>query len=80
MLKMQCKHHTERLAETFCAGCGSGLCGDCSQAIVLGEYYCYDCALFVSDAPPSRRWGPMIYASLVWWEGIVIIAGIILFT
>jgi hypothetical protein len=77
---MQCEYHSERDADTICAGCGRGLCGDCSQAMILGEYYCYECALFVSDGSISRGWGPMTYASLVWWEGIIVMTGIILFT
>jgi len=53
---MECKHHPGREADQHCAGCGRGLCKDCSQAIMLGEYYCYHCAIFHAGPRKDKQW------------------------
>jgi hypothetical protein len=45
---MYCKHHPDRLAEHFCAGCGISLCADCAEETKPGEFYCFQCAMLVS--------------------------------
>ena len=45
---MQCKTHPNRLAEHFCAGCGIPLCGDCSEEVRPGQFYCFQCAMRTS--------------------------------
>ena len=53
---MFCKFHTDRPAERYCAGCGVPLCRYCSQGVILGEYYCFQCAMLISryGNAPSR--------------------------
>jgi hypothetical protein len=45
---MYCKHHPDRPAERFCAGCGISLCADCAEETKPGEFYCFQCAMLVS--------------------------------
>jgi hypothetical protein len=45
---MYCKHHPDRPAEHYCAGCGISLCGDCAEETKPGEFYCFQCAMLVS--------------------------------
>ena len=45
---MRCKHHPDRDAEYFCAGCGIPLCGDCAEEGKPGNYYCFQCAMVQS--------------------------------
>jgi len=45
---MYCKHHPDRPAEHFCAGCGISLCADCAEETKPGEFYCFQCAMLVS--------------------------------
>jgi predicted nucleic acid-binding Zn ribbon protein len=65
---MHCKYHNQKHANNICPGCGEGLCNDCSQAIMLGEYYCYGCSLFISESSKKKKWIPInyvIYAAIV---------------
>ncbi len=45
---MQCKNHPGRQAEHFCASCGIPLCGDCSEEVKPGQFYCFQCAMLTS--------------------------------
>jgi hypothetical protein len=45
---MYCKHHPDRPAEHFCAGCGISICADCAEETKAGEFYCFQCAMLVS--------------------------------
>jgi B-box zinc finger len=45
---MQCKNHPSRRAEHFCAGCGIALCGDCSEEVKPGQFFCFQCAMHTS--------------------------------
>ena len=42
---MDCQYHSDRPAERFCSGCKVPLCKQCSQALILGEAYCIQCAV-----------------------------------
>ena len=52
---MQCKYHSARVAEVFCASCNGPLCEECAEQTSTGEFYCYECAMFhyVSQAGTS---------------------------
>jgi hypothetical protein len=45
---MYCKHHPDRPAKHFCAGCGISLCEDCAEETKPGEFLCFQCAMLVS--------------------------------
>jgi len=58
---MYCKYHTDKQAYSRCAGCGVGLCDNCSRAIILGEYYCHSCSLRISDSSKNLKWKLLKY-------------------
>lgn len=64
---MQCKFHPQKEARNFCAMCGHPLCDECSQAIMLGEYYCYSCSLSITKPPPVEKkpWIPAKYVIII---------------
>ena len=68
---MPCYYHTDRKSYSSCAKCGVELCEYCSQAIIDGEYYCYQCSVFGSDPPKFKTWIPFNY---VLYAFIVMIA------
>jgi hypothetical protein len=51
---LYCIYHKDRLAEQICAGCGKSLCKYCSQAVFLGEYYCFLCSMLISRSVPDE--------------------------
>ena len=56
---MRCHYHPDIVAKDICGVCGVSLCTECSQAIILGEYYCFQCAILIakheSDTTLKKR-------------------------
>ncbi len=52
---MQCRHHPDREAEHFCAGCGIPLCSECAEETRTGSFYCFQCALRQSVAEGGTK-------------------------
>ena len=76
---MKCKYHPDREAQQACAHCGKGLCDDCSQAIMLGEYYCYSCTLFPDNDSEYEYWEPLKYIFIASSVSVLVMLGNIIF-
>ncbi|MDQ7839693.1 MAG: hypothetical protein RDU83_01540 [bacterium] len=64
-----CAHHADRLALTYCSGCGKALCGSCVVRLGTGNY-CRACA----EAPDLRPRRARGRSGRTWlWVGIAVL-------
>jgi hypothetical protein len=72
-----CNYHRDREVAHYCAGCGIGLCNECSQAIRFNKYYCYSCFLFVDDESTVKP-QPSFYYFLFMFAVVIVVMIIII--
>ena len=92
---MQCKYHSDRVAEVFCTSCNAPLCKECAEEAEPGQYYCFECAMLhsVSEGGTSirekrekgeekkekKKWGPFRYFVLLSSVLLLVMWGVIIF-